>query len=73
MQEVTHWGKESWGSEKEESLCLPQLRVESHLPLAFGSPAEIEAERTREGLIHLFPDSDDPDDVMKFGGIWRRT
>jgi hypothetical protein len=57
MQEVTSWGQDSFSSRRNVTLSLPELRVNTHFPLAYGSLRQIrqDEEKRLPGLLMHVP------------------
>jgi hypothetical protein len=74
MADVTHWGEYRFKDRVSLALYIPNLRVETHWPLGFGTPSEVDRWTEREHVIHFVAEgSDDPDLPTNVGLLFRKT
>jgi hypothetical protein len=58
MYEVTSWGQEEFDTPSDQTVLLPDLAVNTHFPLAYGSRREVELDERRRlpaYLMHVPP------------------
>lgn len=60
LTDVTHWGNLGYHTRRNETLCLPEMRVECDWPLAFGTRQEADRWQTKHGIIWLVANADEP-------------
>jgi hypothetical protein len=74
MAEITHWGSYKFKDKVDLAVCVPRLRVETHWPLGFGSPADVDEWSSREGIMHFIGEgSDDPSLPTNVGLTFHRA
>lgn len=57
MKDITGWGEYSFKERDSFGFSVPQLRVETNWPLAYGSPQEVGAWTTAKGVVVLATNS----------------
>jgi hypothetical protein len=74
MAEITTWGKYRFRAKCDIALFIPSMRVETHLPLGFGTPEDVDRWSSREGIMHFVGEgSGDPSLPTNVGLTMRRT
>lgn len=73
MEDVTSWGQYNFKQKKNLVIKLPQLRITTDHPIAFGTPDEVERWRTTHGILWYVPEADDPTLQTSVSMLWKKA
>lgn len=57
MKDITDWGQFPFKARESFGFSVPQYRVETNWPVAFGTPKEVDSWTTRKGIVVLATNS----------------
>ena len=72
MKEITDWGQFSFRTRESFGFSVPQYRVETNWPLAYGTPQEVDAWTTRKGVVTLVTNSLSDDAPAQIAALVRQ-